>query len=121
MPGKPFFSVDAIRQLAKDRVEATSLRAVAAEIPMSKSGLDSFLKGRSPYSATQPKLSSWYVRNRGSRKGLVAPEEFEAAIAILGAYVSQDERPEVRQERLRDLIERLRKASTQHTPTKADK
>lgn len=106
MPSKPLFGVEAIRKLVRERVEASSLRAVSAEIPMSKSGLDSFLQGRNPYSATRPKLAAWYIRNRGQGRP-VTEDELEAAMAILAAYVSQDERPEVRQARLSIVSARL--------------
>lgn len=107
MPSKPLFGTDAIRKLAKERVEATSLRAVASEIPMSKSGLDSFLRGRSPYSKTRPKLAAWYLRNRGSAGSPVRPQELDAAIAVIVSFITQDERSDVRRERLRRLVARL--------------
>ena len=110
MPSKPLFGVEAIRKLVRERVAASSLRAVAAEIPMSKSGLDSFLQGRSPYSSTRPKLAAWYVRNRGQGRP-VSEGELDAAVALLVGYIIRDERKDVRRERLLGLVARLETSS----------
>ena len=55
-------SVDRLRQAASRSVSAASLRQVAREVGMSPSGLQKFLDGSSPYSATRKKLERWYVR-----------------------------------------------------------
>ena len=55
-------SVDTLRQAASWSVAAASLRQVAREVGMSPSGLQKFLDGAGPYSATRKKLEHWYVR-----------------------------------------------------------
>lgn len=108
MPSKALFDVEAMRALAKERVEITSLRAVAGEVPMSKSGLEAFLSGRNPYSATRPKLAAWYVRNR--RQAPPTESEIESALAILARYSTHDERPDMREKRFVAINARLAQA-----------
>lgn len=73
-------SVDILRQAASWSVSAASLRQVAREVGMSPSGLQKFLDGSSPYSATRKKLARWYVR-RGHEP------DVHAALAALEVLV----------------------------------
>ena len=98
--------VIAVRRLARDRVANASLRAVADEIGMSKSGLDSFIKGRTPYSGTRAKLFAWYLHHR-EPSAAVAPEEVDAAITLLGRYIQSVGSESARQQRVREVAERL--------------
>ncbi len=106
MPGKPQIDVTAVRRLVKDRVGGASLRAVADEIGMSKSGLDSFIKGRSPYSGTRTKLFAWFVHHRHP-EALVAPDEVDAAITLLERYIQSVGSETARQRRVREVTDRL--------------
>jgi hypothetical protein len=110
MPSKQQFDVAAVRRLAYDHVSRSSLRAVADEIGMSKSGLDSFIKGRSPYSGTRAKLFVWYVRNRHPETASVAAEEVDAAISLLERYIQGVGSATVRERRVREVADRLFRA-----------
>jgi hypothetical protein len=115
MPGKPQIDIAAVRTLVRDRVADSSLRAVADEIGMSKSGLDSFIKGRTPYSGTRPKLFAWYVHNRHPDSGSVAPDEVDAAITLLERYMQSVGSEAVRQRRVREVADRLFRAEPAKT------
>jgi AcrR family transcriptional regulator len=54
--------VDVLREAVRERVAATSLRAVEAETGVSYTSLRWFLAGSDPYSGTLTKLTSWYFR-----------------------------------------------------------
>lgn len=60
--------VAALRAALREAVEASSLRAVAAEIGMSFNGLRSFIAGgsRKPQAATVQKVRHWYGKTRGA-------------------------------------------------------
>jgi len=105
MPGKPAFDVGAMRKFAQARVDSSSLRAVADEIGISKSGLDHFLKGRNPYSRTRTKMFAWFAQHRGSAP--ITTDDVDAAIALLDAYVSTAANDAVRQRRVREVTRRL--------------
>lgn len=107
MPAKLDFDAPAIRAAVKQQVDRTSLRATADEIGVSKSGLDSFLKGRNPYSRTRTRLLAWWVRNRGPKQASVTPAEVDAAIAILESYMQAVGSDEVRRRRVREVTRRL--------------
>lgn len=47
----------------EERVDTTSLRAVAREVGMTASGLQKVLEGREPYRRTLQKLRAWYARH----------------------------------------------------------
>ena len=106
MPSKIRLDVAAIRKLATQRVGRSSLRSVADEIGISKSGLDSFVKGREPYSKTRAKLAAWYARER-QRDQDFRPEDVDAAIAVLAHYIQGVGRESVREGRVREVAERL--------------
>ena len=59
-------AVGVLREAVRDAVIATSLRAVAADVGMSFSGLRSFLDGGTPFRRTARRLEVWYRRD-GSR------------------------------------------------------
>jgi AcrR family transcriptional regulator len=54
--------VDVLREAVRERVAATSLRAVEAATGVSYTSLRWFLTGSDPYSSTLTKLASWYFR-----------------------------------------------------------
>ena len=108
MPAKVRFEMAAVRRLVRQRVDQTSLRAVADEIGVSKSGLDSFLQGREPYSKTRLKLTAWYMRQRHPDGGTpILASEVDAAIALLERYMKSVGTDAVRQKRVREVTERL--------------
>ena len=110
MPSKPRFDTAGLRKLVRQRVDESSLRFVADEIGVSKSGLDSFLKGREPYSRTRAKLAAWSVRQRHPGIGAIPREEVEAAIAVLERYVQSVGSKAGRERRVREVAARLTRA-----------
>lgn len=107
MSGRPEFDVATVRAVMQHRVDQTSLRAVADEAGMSKSGLDSFLRGRTPYSRTRARLIAWWVRQRDPKQASVSPAEVDAAIAVLEVYMHSVGSDAARRKRVREVTRRL--------------
>jgi AcrR family transcriptional regulator len=107
MPGRPRLDIASLRELVRQRVEETSLREVAEETGISKSGIDSFLKGREPYSKTRLKLANWGMRQRHPESRPVPREEVEAALAVIQQYVQAVGSRAVREKRLREVLTRV--------------
>lgn len=101
------FGLETVREELRRSVGETSLRQVADEIPMSFSGLRSFLHGGNPQPATRDKLVSWYLRARVKRSGHLPAVDIDAAVSLLAEYIADDERASVRTRRLNDVIGRL--------------
>jgi hypothetical protein len=114
MAGKIVFDGPAIRKLVQQRVDASSLRDVADDIGLSKSGLDSFLKGRDPYSRNRARLATWYARQTHPVSRSVDRREVDAAIALLERYFESGSET-VRDRRVREVAERLFKANEAKT------
>jgi hypothetical protein len=113
MPAKPRFDTAAVRRLVRQRVDQASLRAVADEIGVSKSGLDSFLQGREPYAKTRIKLSAWFMRQKHPDGGApISAAEVDAAIALLERYMQSVGTDAVREKRVREVTERLFRAGS---------
>jgi hypothetical protein len=107
MTGASRFGIPAVREAVRRRVEETSLRYVAAEIPMSFSGLRSFLDGGTPQRATRARLVAWYARSRAPKAAGISREDVDAAIDLLVIYLAEDDRPLVRDRRLQEILRRL--------------
>jgi hypothetical protein len=73
--------MEQIRSLAGERVERTSLRAVASQVRMSPSGLHKFLGGAAPYQKTVGKLESWYLLQQEADAHADGPSPDVAAVA----------------------------------------
>lgn len=106
MPGKVRFGIKGVRELARERVEQSSLRAVAAEIGMSNSGLYSFLQGGEPYSAVRKKLVAWFTRMRHPESRPIPAAEIDAAASLLAAYIRQAA-PAGRERRFMQIFEQI--------------
>lgn len=74
-------SVASLRQAVRDEVASTSLRNVSRQAGMSATGLQKFLEGGKPFTATRRRLERWYVLHGPGRleTGLTAP----SAMAVL--------------------------------------
>jgi hypothetical protein len=107
MPGKVRFGIEGVRRLARERVEQTSLRAVAGEIGMSNSGLHSFLKGGEPYSPVRKKLVAWFVRARFPESRPIPAVEIDAATSVLAAYIRRAAAPGSMQRTFMQISERI--------------
>jgi len=53
------------RQVLRDEVERSTLRAVASRLGMSPTGLQNFLEGTQPYGKTREKLRAWSYQEFG--------------------------------------------------------
>lgn len=71
-----------IRSLAGERVERTSLRAVASQVGMSPTGLSKFLGGAAPYQKTIGKLEAWYLLHQGDPTDMDGPSPQSVAVAV---------------------------------------
>lgn len=77
--------VAVLRQALKAEIGATSLRQVARMVGMSPTGLQKFLDGSHPYSATRRKLERWYVLHGPGR--IPSSLQGDSALAILRVLV----------------------------------
>jgi hypothetical protein len=76
-------AVEVLRAAAATRAAATSITAVAKEVGLTTRGLNLFLKGGEPYSATRQKLERWFVRQTAERKDATDPDTAAAALTVL--------------------------------------
>ena len=61
-------TVAVLRQALRSEIGARSLRLVSRQVGMSPTGLQKFLEGAHPYSATRRKLERWYVLHGPGRE-----------------------------------------------------
>lgn len=101
------FGIETVREAVRRRVADTSLRQVAAEIPMSFSGLRSFLEGGTPQLATRANLVAWYAERATVARSEVRREDVDMAIAFLRIYLDSSRRPQIRARKLADILKRL--------------
>lgn len=110
MPYSDGFGMAAVLKAVRERVEATSIRAVAEELGMSPSGLHVLLRGSKPRTATRRKLLDWYAEVRSRSKTArtdVPPEDVDAAVTLLSRYLVADSRKAVREQRVEEISRRL--------------
>lgn len=108
--------VEVLREAARQRSEATSLRIAAKEIGMSWKGLQAFTAGTNPHPATIRKLTEWHVRRAAVGEVDVSADVVQAALAVLVRHFPPSERDEAAAtiaETIRKLTERLRLAEPQ--------
>lgn len=121
MSAKAGFGVATLRAAAQRRADDTSLRATAAEIGMSYTGLRGFLRGGKPHPETLRRLVVWYARRRGGHAGGAVPvKDVEAALTLLTHYIRQAGTPALLRERvdrvLRSLEEEVREPGSSMPP-----
>jgi hypothetical protein len=75
--------VEAIRAAAAARAAATSISQVARDVGLTTRGMNLFLKGSEPYSATRQKLERWYVRWMAEQADATDAVTAAAAISVL--------------------------------------
>lgn len=75
--------VEAIRAAAAARAAATSISQVARDVGLTTRGLNLFLQGSAPYSATRQKLERWYVRWMAEQADATDAVTAAAAISVL--------------------------------------
>ena len=88
--------LDAVRDLAREHAERSSLRQLAPEIGLGHSTLHNFVKGASPHPRVRRLLGLWYLRETAG-----SPEEFKlrpyvAALDVLLADVHESARARAR-------------------------
>ncbi len=98
--------VETLREAARVRVEATSLRVAAGEIGMSHRGLEDFIGGTNPHPSTAKKLSEWYLKRAAAGELDVSREVAQAALAILTRHLPPQRRSEA-QERITDAVKAI--------------
>jgi hypothetical protein len=99
--------VAVLREAVRRAVEATSLRAVAAQIGLTHHSVRNFLNGSSPHASNVRKLREWYVREAASAPEPSA-ESVEAALSILTETLPEDRRESIG----RKMLEMLREEHT---------
>jgi hypothetical protein len=75
--------VEVLRAAAAGRAAATSISQVARAVGLTTRGLNGFLQGAEPYSATRQKLERWYVRHAAEQAEATDAVTAAAAIAVL--------------------------------------
>jgi len=100
-------SVALLRQALRDEIAATSLRHVSRQVGMSPTGLQKFMAGGHPLTATRRRVERWYVLHGPGRlaSGLTA----ESAMAVLRVLV-QDLSPARHRPTLEALVRSLEDA-----------
>ena len=87
--------IDAVRDLAREHAERSSLRQLAPEIGLGHSTLHNFLSGAAPHPRVRRLLGLWYLRMTGG-----SPEDklrpYVAALDVLLADVHESTRARAR-------------------------
>lgn len=99
--------VAVLRQALKAETASTSLRNASRMVGMSPTGLQKFLDGGHPYSATRRKLERWYVLHGPGR--LPSTLRGDSALAILRVLV-QDLAPVRHRPTMETLLESMEAA-----------
>jgi hypothetical protein len=99
--------VAVMRQALRDEIAATSLRHVSRQVGMSPTGLQKFIDGGQPLSATRRRVERWFVLHGPGRlqSGLTG----ESAMAVLRVLV-QDLTPSRHRAVLELLVQSLEDA-----------
>lgn len=107
-------TVGVLRQALRAEVGAGSLRLVSRQVGMSPAGLQKFVDGAHPYSATRRKLERWYVlHGPGRRLGALTGD---SALTILRVLV-HDVSPARHRQTVEALVKSLGDAyHTAHLP-----
>jgi hypothetical protein len=82
-------TIDYLRGLLAERVEATSLRRVAREVGMSATGLKKFLLGTAPYSPTLRRLRKWYLHHDAVPTRMLVRDDARIALDVLTYDIPQ--------------------------------
>ena len=96
--------IDAVRELARDHAERSSLRQLAPEIGLGHSTLHNFLSGAAPHPRVRRLLGLWYLRvtAAGGEEDL---RPYQSALDVLLAEVPAELRERAAGEVL-DVLER---------------
>lgn len=83
---------ETLRAAAATRAAATSISDVARQIGLTTRGLNLFLRGSEPYSATRQKLEQWFVRQASQRQDATDVATAAAALTVLAHDLPPDRR-----------------------------
>lgn len=108
-------SLERVREAVAESVEARSLRQVARDVGMSPTGLQKFLAGARPYSATRRKLERWYVRESARYGGELSVGSALAALRVLAQDLPAHKQPRVLGEMV-GLLEEAHRAAGRTPP-----
>ena len=98
--------VDVLREAVRARSEATSMRAVAAELGLSLGFVQDFIAGAQPRSRTLRAVTAWYVRHRAEAGDGLDADTMRAVLALLLEPVPVKARGKARNAFL-DALERI--------------
>lgn len=107
--------IDAVRELARDHAERTSLRQLAPEIGLGHSTLHNFLNGAAPHPRVRRLLGLWYLRVTGGSAEDFSLRPYAAALDALLAGVPQTARGRAAEDVL-DVLERGYRGNGVETP-----
>lgn len=107
--------IDAVRELARDHAERTSLRQLAPEIGLGHSTLHNFLSGAAPHPRVRRLLGLWYLRVTGGSAEEFTIRPYAAAIDVLLSEVPEAVRDRARADLL-GVLERGYRASGVEAP-----
>ena len=97
--------IEAVRELARDHAERSSLRLLAPEIGLGHSTLHNFLAGAAPHPRVRRLLGLWYLRVTGGGEDGEALRAYTSALDVLLAGVPAELRGRAAGEVL-DVLER---------------
>lgn len=97
--------IEAVRELAREHAERTSLRHLAPEIGLGHSTLHNFLGGAAPHPRVRRLLGLWYLRVTGGGDGTDAVQPYASALQVLLGSLPPASRDRAQQEVL-DVVER---------------
>jgi hypothetical protein len=104
--------IDAVRELARDHAERTSLRLLAPEIGLGHSTLHNFLNGAAPHPRVRRLLGLWYLRVTGGSAVDFSVRRYAEAIDVLLADLPEDARDRAAKEVLDFLQSRFQASGT---------
>jgi hypothetical protein len=82
--------IEAVRELARDRSERSSIRHLADQMGVKHSTLHNFLKGAIPHPRVRRMLGEWYVRELGSGGDDYPDAAYASAVRVLVAGLPED-------------------------------
>jgi len=94
------YGMSVIRQAARRRAKATSIRALADEIGMSYTGCRAFLGGGKPHPETRRRLVAWYSALKAGSALRSSIEDMDLAVDLLVRYIQRAGTPQMVRERM---------------------
>jgi len=102
--------IEAVRELARDRSERSSIRHLADKMGLGHSTLHNFIRGATPHPRIRRTLAEWYVREIGSGGDEYPDVAYASAVQVLVAGLPDAARPDA----AGDVISLLQRLHEQH-------